>query len=84
MLTLCTGKHLILSGICIARQMSDIRNVHTTLHIISRISQILLQNILHHIAAEITDVGEMIYGRSTSVHLHLALFDRVERLHLLR
>ena len=81
-LTLRSCQHLILAGIRITGQMTHICNIHTTLHIIACISQILLQYVLHHITAKVANVCKMIDRRSTCIHFHLPLFNGMKGLNL--
>ena len=68
------GKHLILTGIPIAGKMTHIRDIHHPFHIVAHIAQIFFQNIFHNIAAQIADMGKMIYSGTTGIHPHLSFF----------
>lgn len=56
MLALGALEHLILALVGVGGQMADIRDVHYTLDVVAGVAQILLQNVLHDVAAEIADV----------------------------
>ena len=62
--------------------MSDIRDIHDTLHIISDVTKRLLEHILHNITAQIADMCEVIHRRSAGVHCNLAILVRDHRLNL--
>ena len=51
--------------------MPDVGDVHHAVDVITGIAQVLLQYILHNIAAEVADVGKMIHGGAAGVHLHM-------------
>ena len=50
--------------------MANIRDVHNTLHIITGITQSLLQNIFHNVGTQVTNVSKVVYSRATSIHLN--------------
>ena len=54
--------------------MAYIRDVHDPLNIIAQISEILFQYILHDIAAEVADMGKVVYRRAAGVHFNLSRF----------
>jgi hypothetical protein len=60
--------------------MAHVGNVHHALDLITAVSQITVQNILHNISTEISDVREVIYGRTAGVHTDLSLYVRDEGL----
>ena len=63
-------KHLVLTGIGVGREVSDIRDVHHAFDRIAEIAQALFQHVLHDIAAQVADVRKVIDRRSAGVHFH--------------
>ena len=77
-LALRAFEHLVLAGVPVAGQMSDIRDIHDARHVISGIAKVFLENILHDVAAEIADMRVMVHSRSAGVHLDLRRIIRDE------
>ena len=72
MLTLGALEHLVLALVGIGGQVAHIGDVHDAVHIIPGIAQVLLQHVLHDVAAEVSDVGKVIHRGAAGVHLHMA------------
>ncbi len=70
MLPLCALEHLILSGVGVAGQMPHVGNIHHPVHVEAHKAQVFLQHVLHDIAPEVADMGEMVDRRAAGVHLH--------------
>ena len=70
MLPARTLEHLILTGIRVARQMSNVGDVHGAGHVIAGITEVPFENILHDVRAEIADVCKMVHGRTAGVHFY--------------
>ena len=64
-------EHLVLALVGVGGQMAHVGDVHHAVDVITGIAQVLLQYILHNIAAEVADVGKMIHGGAAGVHLHM-------------
>ena len=62
--------HLVFAGIGVTGQMPHVRDVHHALDIVAQIPQALFQHILHDIGAQVADMGIVIHGGATGVHLH--------------
>ena len=73
-LALCACDHLILAGIAVACEMTDIGDIHDALDIVPCIAEELFKNILHDIGTEIADMSKMVHGRAAGVHFDLAGF----------
>ena len=69
-LALCALEHLVLAFVGVRGQVADVGNVHNALDVIAEVAQVLLENVLHDVGAEIADMREMIHGRATGIHLH--------------
>ena len=52
--------------------MAYVGDVHDPVHIVAHIAQVLLQHILHDVAAEVADVGKVIHRGAAGIHLHVA------------
>ena len=50
--------------------MAHVGDVHHPVHIIASPAEELLQHVLHDIAAQVADVGEVVHGGAAGVHLH--------------
>ena len=50
--------------------MTNVGNVHNTLHIVANVAQCLLQYVLHDVGTQIADMGIVIHRGATSVHLN--------------
>ena len=50
--------------------MADVGDVHDALDVIADIAQVLFEDVLHNIGAQIADVSKMIYRRAAGVHLN--------------
>ena len=72
MLTLGALEHLVLALVGVGGQVAHIGDVHDAVHIVSGVAKVLLQHILHDIAAEVADVGKVVDGGAAGVHLHMA------------
>ena len=68
MLAARTLEHLVLAGIGIRGQMADVRDVHHALDGIAHVAQALFEHVLHNIAAQVADVGEVIDRRAAGIH----------------
>ncbi len=61
-------EHLVLAGVGIGGQVPDVRNVHDALDVVAAVAEILLQHVLHDIAAQVADVGKVVDRRAAGVH----------------
>ena len=73
-------EHLVLAGVGVGGQVAHVGDVHHPVHAVSGAAQILLQHVLHDIAAQVPDVGEVVHRGSAGVHLHMARGVRLELL----
>ena len=62
----------ILAFIGIGGQVAYVGDVHDPVHIVAHIAQVLLQHILHDVAAEVADVGKVIHRGAAGIHFHMA------------
>ena len=74
MLTLCALEHLVVAGIAVACEVTDVSDVHNALDVKTCEAEILLENVLHNVASEVADMGKMVNGRAAGVHTYLAGF----------
>ena len=65
-------EHLILALVSIRGQVAHVRDVHDTVDAVAGIAQELFQHVLHDIAAEVADVGEVIHRGAAGIHFHMA------------
>ena len=65
-------EHLVLALVGIGGQVAHVGDVHDPVHIVAHIAQVLLQHILHDVAAEVADVGKVIHRGAAGIHLHVA------------
>ena len=72
--SLGSGEHLVLSGIAITGEMTNIRDVHNTLHIITNIAQMLFKDIFHNVTSQISNVCIMINCGAACVHGDFSFF----------
>ena len=68
MLTLCALEHFIIACIAVRSKMTNVRDVHYSLYVITVIAEILFQNVLHYIASQIADMGIVINCRTAGIH----------------
>ena len=68
MFPLRTFEHLVFSGVRVARQMPDVRNVHHPSDLVSGIAQIAVEDVLHDIGTQIPDVRVVVDRRTAGVH----------------
>ena len=68
---LSSFQHLVLTSVRIGGQVSHICDIHNPGDLVAVPPKELLQHILHQIAAQVPDVGEMVNGRSAGIHAHL-------------
>ena len=73
-LTLGAFEHLVLTGIAVRGQVTDVGDVHCTLDIVACVGQVLFQHVLHDVGTEVADVCKVIDGRTAGVHGHLTRF----------
>ena len=52
--------------------MAYVRDVHDAVDTVPGIAQELFQHVLHDIAAEVADVGEVIHRGAAGIHFHMA------------
>ena len=52
--------------------MAHIRDVHDPVDTVSGIAQEFLQHILHDIAAQVSDMGEVVHRGAAGIHFHVA------------
>ena len=71
-LPVSTLEHLILAFVSVRGQMAHVRDVHDTVDAVAGIAQKLFQHVLHDIAAEVADVGEVIHRGAAGIHFHMA------------
>ena len=69
---LMAADRLILPGVGIAGQVANVGDVHHAENVVARPTQEFFQHVLHDIAAEVADVGEVIHGGAAGIHLDLA------------
>ena len=67
-LALCALDHLVLALVGVGCQMADVRDVHDALDVVAAVAQVLFEHVLHDVAAEVADVGEVIDRRAAGVH----------------
>ena len=65
-------EHFILAFVSVRGQMAHVRDVHDTVDAVAGIAQELFQHVLHDIAAEVADVGEVIHRGAAGIHFHMA------------
>ena len=65
-------EHLVLAGVGVGAQVAHIGDVHYPVHTVSGVAEVFLQDVLHDIAAEIADMGEMIHRGAAGIHFHMA------------
>ena len=65
-------EHLVLAGVRVGGQVAHVGDVHHPVHLVARVAQVLLQHVLHDVAAQVADVGEVVHRGAAGVHLHLA------------
>ena len=65
-------EHLILAFVSVRGQMAHVRDVHDAVDTVPGIAQKLFQHVLHDIAAEVADVGEVIHRGAAGIHFHMA------------
>ena len=69
-LTLCALEHLILALVGVTGEMANVCDVHNAFYVIADIAQVLFEDVLHDIRAQIADMCVMIYRRAAGVHLY--------------
>ena len=69
-------QHFIFTRIGIAGQVSDVGDIHHPLDLISGVAQIPIQNVLHDIGAQISDVRIVVHGGSAGIHTDFSRFVR--------
>ena len=69
MLALRALEHLVLAGVGVAGEVPHVGDVHHALDVVAEEAQILLQHVLHDIAAQVPDVREVVHGGAAGVHL---------------
>ena len=52
--------------------MAHVGDVHDPVHVVAGIAQELLQHVLHDVAAQVADVGEVVHRGAAGVHFHMA------------
>ena len=62
-------EHLVLALVGVARKVADVGDVHDAVDAVACEAEVLLQHILHDVAAQIADVGKVIDSRAAGVHL---------------
>ena len=72
MLPVSALEHLILALVSIRGQVAHVRDVHDTVDAVAGIAQELFQHVLHDIAAEVANVGEVIHRGAAGIHFHMA------------
>ena len=50
--------------------MADVGDIHDALDVVARVAPVLLQHVLHDVAAEVADVGKVVDRRAAGVHFH--------------
>ena len=65
-------EHLVLALVGIAGQVAHVGDVHDPVDAVPGVAQVLLQHVLHDIAAEVADVGKVVHRGAAGVHLHMA------------
>ena len=65
-------EHLILAGVGVGGQVPYVGDVHHPRYVVAVVTQEFFQHILHDIAAQIADVGEVIDGGAAGIHRHPA------------
>ena len=65
-------EHLVLAGIGVAGEVPHIGDVHDAVHVVPGEAEVLLQHVLHDIAPEVPDVGEVVHRRAAGIHFHPA------------
>ncbi len=69
-LALCALEHLVLAGVGVGAQVADVGDVHDALDVVAEVAQVLLEHVLHDVAAEVADVRVVVDGGAAGVHLH--------------
>ena len=67
-----TLEHLILAGVRVGAEVSHVGDVHDPVDAVSGIAQEFLQHILHDIAAQVADMGEVVHRGAAGIHFHVA------------
>ena len=85
-------QHLVLAGIGVAGQVAHVGDVHDALDVVALVAQEFLQHVLHEVAAQVADMGEVVDGGAAGVHLHdvgmvgnellLAAVSRIVQIHI--
>ena len=70
-LALCARDHLVLAGVSVAREVTNVGDVHNALYVVAREAQVLLEHVLHNVGAEVADVGVVVDGGAAGVHIDL-------------
>ena len=52
--------------------MAHVGDVHDPVHVIPGKAEVLLQHVLHNVAPEVSDMGEVVHRGAAGVHLHPA------------
>ena len=65
-------EHFILALVSVGGQMAYIRDVHDAVDAVAGVAQEFFQHILHDVAAEVADMGEVIHRGAAGVHFHVA------------
>ena len=64
--------HLVLAGVGVGGQVAHVGDVHHPRHVVPGVAQQLLQGVLHDVAAQVADVGEVVHRGAAGVHGHSA------------
>ena len=65
-------EHLVLAGVGVGGQVAHVGDVHHPRHVVAGVAQQLLQRVLHDVAAQVADVGEVVHRGAAGVHGHPA------------
>ncbi len=77
-----TLEHFIFSRVGVARQVSDVGDIHDAFDVVAVVAEIFFENVFHNIGTQVADVGKMVHGRAAGVHGDLARRVGDERLAL--
>ena len=69
---LCTLEHLIFARVGIARQVTNVGDVHNAGNVVAAVTEVAVEDIFHNVGAQITDVCKVINRRAAGVHADLA------------
>ena len=70
--------HFVFAVVSISCQMSNVRNIHDMLNVVTQISQSFVQNIQKNVSAKVSNVGVVVNCRSAAIKTDI-FFIRINR-----